>query len=66
MKKYLLTIQIELDPRDARDDAEARATAATQYVEMLGSREIAGVSYKLQEVYLDRPPRSVSFKPTKE
>lgn len=64
--KYVLTIRIELDPRDARDDVEARETATTQYVEMLGSRPIQGVSTKLQKVYPDKAPVPVRFNPYKE
>lgn len=62
-KRYVLTIEIELDPREARDDAEARMTAAAQYVEMLGSRPNFQVRAKLRELYTNRPPRSVAFDP---
>lgn len=64
-KKYLLTIRIELDPREARDDAEARQTATAQYVEMLGSHPIKGVSSKLQEIFPKKAPRRVRFNPVK-
>ena len=63
MKKYVMVIEIELDARDARDDVEARETARSQYVEMLGSRPDPSVKVKLQERFENKAPRSVVFNP---
>lgn len=57
-KKYVLTMRVELDEREARDDVEARHQALAIFAECFG-RGSDSVSAKLQEVFENRAPRSV-------
>lgn len=64
MKRYTLRVEIDLDPRDAVDDAAAREVAMTQFAEMhLGRQATPAVRVKLQEIREGEPPRPVAFNP---
>jgi len=62
-KKYVLTIEIEL--QDARDDVEARQTAIDvgRACLIFGSHPDSRIRVKLQERFEHKAPRSVIFNP---
>lgn len=68
LKGYVLRVELLLDPREARDDAEARETALTQLYEWLGNdplRPRDDVAIKLQRRHPRNRPRNIPLTMTK-